>query len=304
VSFASLNWFNLQRQWWQGSKEPPAKPLPSIASLQTHTVDFSSGWRFHPADGMSTSEVETLTRPGVDDRDWEIRRLSIWTLPGHPNVKHAILRRTITVPAQWTHGKVTASIRSWVSGTFMDRGRVFVDGKAMGDFVADGIIGSNLDGALTPGSSHLIAIEIAGEGPLIGVKGNAWLSYLPDPITSINLGGIWIPTNDVLHEQTPIHLPGEWNTFMARRTVQLDRGLSGKNAILSMNSEGPVIAVIVNGSYVRRHHHDNGADTELNITPWLRYGGQNRIELVRQGGPGAARVASIALNFYDQGVYP
>jgi len=38
--------------------------------------------------------------------------------------------------------------------------------------------------------------------------------------------------------------------------------------------------VIVNGHYLRRHHHRFGDVTDIDITPWLRFGKENEIILV------------------------
>jgi len=55
---------------------------------------------------------------------------------------------------------------------------------------------------------------------------------------------------------------------------------------------------------MRRHHHAIGPRTDLNITPWVRFGAENEVVLVWGNGPGNGKVMSVALNFYEKGVYP
>jgi hypothetical protein len=281
---ASLDWLKLQRQWWRGAATPPQKKLPDVESLQTHTLPLTDGWQF-----QGTNEV---------------RSLSIWSLSDHPDVKHATLRKTFQVPANWTGGKIRFTLRCWAAATFYDKGRVSLDGKVVRDFSSEGILNDDFGGAFQPGTSHTLELEIVGTSSLVGVKGNAFLSYLPAPRESIDLSGTWTPSADLIHAGPPLQLPGTLTGTIAARNVRVGPQYKGLNAIVHVEADNALNSVIVNGVFVRRHHHGFGGETNLNVTPWLHYGQDNKIEIVRWGGPGTVRVEKVELRFYRRGVYP
>ena len=47
-----------------------------------------------------------------------------------------------------------------------------------------------------------------------------------------------------------------------------------------------LVGVIVNGRYIRRHHHRFGDRTWLDITPFLRFGEANELILIGNTAPG------------------
>ena len=90
---------------------------------------------------------------------------------------------------------------------------------------------------------------------------------------------------------------------MARRQVTVPAGWRGKRVMLDVDAPANLLGVIVNGSFVRRHHHLFGPRMLLEIGGWLRYDAPNEIELVRSG-PGTGPVLSLKLAAYEPGEYP
>ena len=305
IEIAALDWLTLQRGWWQGTMVPPAKTLPTPAQLQTHTLPLTEGWAFHPLDGMADADILPMTQPGFDDRAWELRPFGIWSLPDHRNVKHGMFRKHLVVPAHWKGGEVGLWLQSWFNTTFIDQGRVYLDGKMIRDFRAEGITGDLVNGAFVPGSAHALAVEIKSAEPMAGARGNAWLGWWPAPQAALDIAGEWIPSKDMLHEDAPITLPGPWDTFVARRAVTIPVAQAHRNVVVSvLGDNGTLTGVIINGSYMRRHHHAIGPRTDLNVTPWVQFGRENHLSLVHGNGPGTAAIKSVALHFYDKDVYP
>ena len=304
IEAAGLDWLRLQRGWWQGTTPASAKRLPTPEQQQTHVLALTEGWSFLPLNDLADADVAGLTQPDFDDSPWEKRAFGIWSLPDHRDVHHGLLRRHFTVPARWKTGEVDLWLQSWVDTTFVDQGRVYLDGKMVRDFKGDGLTGDNLSGALTPGSTHVLAVEIKSNQPMAGARGHAWLTWWPAPQATLDLSGPWIPSRDGLREEAPIPLPGPWDTMLARRTIRIPAAQYGRNVMLAVTQEGRVTGVIVNGSYLRRHHHAIGPRTDLNVTPWVRFGEDNEIVLVSGNAPSTGRVDSVALHFFDKGVYP
>ena len=295
---APLEWFGLQRNWWRGTTVPPPHPLPPPP--HKISLDLSEGWAFMPL--TDSSEVSALALGG-SDAGVERMRLGVWSMT-HPEIKHALFRRAFSVPPTWNNGRIGVWVQSFFSTTFVDKGRVFLDGKMIYDWNAGGLAGADFSDTLKPGTRHVIAVEAQGAGKLIGPRGSCWLAYLPHPQASVDLSGEWIPRHDALHDEAPIHLPGPWNALMARRSVAVDSKLKRYNAVLNVETQGNIVGVIVNGHLVRRHHHMIGEVWSLNLTPWIRFGDKNEFELIAWGGPTQGSVKALSLDFYDPAIYP
>jgi len=146
---------------------------------------------------------------------------------------------------------------------------------------------------------------VQSEGSLVGSRGTAWLAFVPQEQSTIDLTGQWEPSVDAINYTAPIALPGEWNTFTARRKVDVPASFKGKNVVLTVDAPGTrMLGVFVNGHWIRRHHHAIGNRWNLNISPWIRFGASNDIELGALDGVNRGRVDAVSLNFYDPGVYP
>ena len=144
----------------------------------THTLPLTEGWVFQHIDDRADNDYFGMTQPNFDDSAWEKRPFGIWSLPDHRAVKHGMFRKHFTVPAHWKGGEVGLWLQSWFNTTFVDQGRVYLDGKMIRDFRPDGIMGELVKGVFTPSSAHTLAVEIKSAQPMAGARGNAWLQRL------------------------------------------------------------------------------------------------------------------------------
>ncbi len=79
---------------------------------------------------------------------------------------------------------------------------------------------------------------------------------------------------------------------------------SGKAAVLNVDGTGPLLGVLINGHWGRRFHHMIGPRWNLNLTPWMKFGEANEIELVCNGHVGQGKVNALSLDFHEPGVFP
>jgi hypothetical protein len=305
VERAPLEWMRVQRAWWRRPKTPPADPLPTPASDQRHSLDLTEGWAFRSAEGLNEADVAALTARQADEAGWDRVRLGAWSPAERKPVRHVVLRKTFTVPAAWAaDGVKQLWIQSWTGPTFRDSGRVFLDGDLLRDFNADGMAGGDLTALLAPGSVHTLALEVRGETALCGVLGNAWIYHVPEPLARQDLGGDWVVTRDGIHDEETVALPGPVQALFASRSVRVDAAQAKRNAVLYLASDGPLHGVLINGRMITRHHHHIGADFALNLTPFVRFGEENRFELICRSPDRAYTISAIELRFYDPGGYP
>ena len=57
------------------------------------------------------------------------------------------------------------------------------------------------------------------------------------------------------------------------------------------------------GRLVRRLHDEVGAVTRLNVTPWIRFGRENEIHIVRDS-PGSGAINRVGIDIHQPGTCP
>ena len=302
IAGASREWFELQRAWWQGTMAPSPAPLPSLASMRKFTLPLDDPWAVKTL--AAPDDPAPLAAPGLDDSRWAREGLDLALLPlpaAADSPRRILLRRRFTVPAGWDQGKVTLWVKAWAYRTFWDEGQIYCDGQLIRDH-GDAVGGDDFGGLFRPGSSHLLAMVIQSKSCYLGVAGDAWLSYRPDPLESLDLSGSWGASDDALNFNRAITIPGPWNAWMARRTIKIDAAHAGQNVLLHVKAGGGIDGVIINGRCVRQPQREQ--DYVLNLTPWIRFGQDNQMELLHGGGKGRDLIEKLSLDFYKPGVYP
>ncbi len=299
IAAASTEWFTMQRSWWQGTAAPTMAPLPTAP--HKWSVDLSDDWAFKPVTDKDT--VDSLIAPTVDDSKWDRLAMGIWNFtPGHKDVRHAVLRKHVTVPATWTKGEPTFWLRSWDGDTFRNAAQIYIDGKPLFEKpTSHGAEGVNPDGVLKPGTTHLVAVDIDGKTTVDGAMGTAWLWFWPDPVSAIDLSGKWESSLDGLTFDAQVDIPGAFVAKIIRTHVPVPLTNQNQRVVIDLKTEGPIHTVIVNGFLVARHHHNIGDHWQLDITPWIQFGRTNEIQLAADGDK---TVSKAALNFYNPGTYP
>jgi hypothetical protein len=282
VGGSLAEWFTLQRGWWQGTSDTGAPfPKPEMKNA----MDISDGWAFQPVD--ASASASDLLGVVVDDSAWKKVSLGILTLPDYPDVRHAVIRKRIQIPAAWNKGEVSlhlANFRSW--------GAVYLDGQAVHD-----------QPVLAGGSTHTLAVEIKSTNDFLGTTDPAWLSYHPDPPAQQDLTGTWQVSTDDMNWPNSTTIPGPvaQGTKALRATFVVDGAAQGKTVVFhGTERSGELHGLVINGTYVAPGRDSSEAD--LNITPWVLPGRKNDIVLLMGGS--AETINSLSLEFYPPGTYP
>jgi hypothetical protein len=69
-----------------------------VSQAQRNSLDLTDEWAFQPVDGLADASVAALAAKDVDDARWERRRLGIWSLPDHPQVRRAGAKQGVDLP--------------------------------------------------------------------------------------------------------------------------------------------------------------------------------------------------------------
>ena len=295
LSEAPEAWFDLQRKWWRGATAPDSKQLtPPVPHLAR---DLSEGWKFKTLD--STTSSTPFSAVDFDDHDWKTRSIGIWDVKEEGGQGHGVFRKTFTVPGEWNNGHVSIWITSWNGFSFVDQGRVWLDGAEVKPMDSSAYIAQDV-AALSAGSVHTVVAEVQAKGVLAGLRGNCWISYEPTPATTINLAGQWTPSTDGLIYSPPSALPGKYNARFLKRSFFLDQKYHASHGVITVDGDRALNMLLINGALVRREGHLIGERGSLNVTPFLRFGENNEIELVRVNGSGSGEVREVFLGLFDE----
>ena len=299
ITRAAADWFDLQRNWWRASA-PVTKPFPKLSDRFVR--DMHEGWSWHPLGDKE--DITPLVAASYDDSAWPKLPLGSWSPdPARQDVKHAILRRSFTVPKEWNAGRVELWIQS-TDSAFSEQGQVWLDGAIIQPMTAESSVdGLTFNAAFAPGTTHHLAIEIQSQGVIAGMTGEVWLNYIPAPETTIALAGTWTTCqDDIFHDTGTVTWPGDYVAHSLWRTIAVPGQDAGKTVMLSLQADRPFQAFI-NGTQVEYSGRPwMNAHVEMNITPWVHFGADNRIQLVSTYNHGTLR--NIDLDLYPPGDYP
>ena len=298
IEEAPTEWFTLQRNWWRGtrrSSDPATKPVEF-----GNMMDLTDGWSYHLLE--PGERVESFVEMGAKVDDWPTRKLSVWETTDWPDSKTIVLRRQFTIPEDWS-GDVSLSLESRSGSYFVGQGEIFLDGKSIHDKKQYGMDGFTSD-TFEAGSNHVIAVVIEADSTLSGVRGNAWLWLWPEPVETMDLAGEWQVSSDSLNWNGSVKLPGKYkDASLLKRTIEIPasfEGLDDPQIYLDADAEN-LIGFMVNGRFVRRYHRITSNRFQLNVTPWIKFGESNEIELVNYWrGRDSGEVRSIEIDVYSE----
>ena len=265
---SAWHWVNNQFGWWRGAERPEGEPPtrgehPDVIEIghEAWTVAFGDG----------KIEKRPLG-PWIAGRD----------IP--EGTTGYSCERDVVIPSEWNAGDVEL----WAVGQYAHTYNnaqfwVYLDGKEI-HYSDGGVKGRVLD--VKPGeTAHLKIVVRNDRHPRIrGFKGVTFLRYRPRPKGTFPLFGEW-EAFEHMTDVSPhaVTLPGKYERGVAlRRTFDLPADFAGRDCVrIDFTSRGDFLhGVVVNGHYVRRHHHRHGDRTVLNVTPWLKPGEKNEIWLV------------------------
>ncbi|MGE9291011.1 MAG: hypothetical protein ACQKBT_08480, partial [Puniceicoccales bacterium] len=83
------------------------------------------------------------------------------------------------------------------------------------------------------------------------------------------------------------------------REVEVPAMFEGKRVLFQMERSGTLVGLMINGQWLRRFHHQIGDEIELDITPWIRFGEINRIEVISMSGPTRGQVDLVQLRIEE-----
>lgn len=291
---AAWRWVKNQFGWWQG-RHPTY--VPPAEAPEQHW--WSQAWAWLKAKCAKKAEEPAAPKPkfatypdvlplneGWRDAQGNATRIEPRVVGLDAAPSNDVLTTTFTVPADWTD----SDIELWGVGQYdflFSRGTIAIrlDGKEVlaRNRHRVGITGLILP--VKPGETHTLELDVKDDKHMRvrGFGGPMYLFRRPHAKFVQDLSGEWLAlaTPD---DPSPkkVTLPGWFEKVVAlKRTAVVPAAWQGLEVRIDFTSEGDrLLGAIVNGRYVRRHHHRFGNHTDLNITPLVKFGAENEIILV------------------------
>ncbi len=276
-ALAARDWFQVQYNFWQGAEKPEVTVNDRKFDFTGNTLPLSGPW-----------EVRELAADAPVDRilqektGWTERELGPWLLGSEVKGDRFLVRKTFTVPKAWKNGVIHLWCTSnYLGGAVDGQYKVYLDGKEIAaPGPNNGVAHLKLD--LKAGDTATLALDIRNRHVRFrGLRGNLYLAYIPNPDRELDLAGEWEVFQGInTPEGKKQKLPGQVVGNVMRRTVKLPAFKPGERVYLYVESDSDILAALINGHYVRRHHHRIGEITWLDITPWLKPNAENDLALV------------------------
>ena len=282
---AAWRWVRNQFGWWRGRREEAKAAKPSLWQRV-------KGFFAKKGEASGAATVTSPKYPNVLPLIEGWRSQAGGACEIGPRVvgldfapTNDVLTRTFTVPTDWTKGDVELWGTGMYASGFTSTAQflVLLDGKEILRRKKDGVTGLLLP--VKAGETHELTIEIFDDvHPRVrGFGGPCYLYYRPWPAAELDLAGTWEKLAGFADAKPEaITLPGKYEKACAfRRRVVVPAEWKGARVRIDFTSEGDcLMGAIVNGRLVRRHHHRFGRRTDLDVTPFVRFGEENEIILV------------------------
>ncbi|HEY3418655.1 MAG TPA: hypothetical protein VGM23_17400, partial [Armatimonadota bacterium] len=291
IAEAPLEWFTLQRAWWGGTRTPA--PAPE-APRPNNTLNLSADWAFSPIPAGVT-DTASLGAPALDDSKWDRQDLGIWLSDKYPDVHRGVYRKRFTIPQSWAGSeRLWLWMRdSWPAFLVSPyKAQAYLDGKKVWECTGwrYGTCCQDATQLLTPGE-HQLTLVTESDFPTGGIPANLWIERVQQPKLRQSLAGTW----------GAVQLPGKVDklpAFTTSRTFTPDPAGKGKQAVLYMElTTNNIFSIVLNGRWISRNQA--GQHPMFNITPYLRWGQPNTLELGPQYPQNGADVTTVEIRYYD-----
>ncbi len=277
---AITHWWNYQQKMWHEIKQP--------------TIDFSpyrQGKWADPTLNLRRDGAElSLTDPATGNAKWKPCTVSILNFWGAEPNQPVWLRKTFRVPREWLDagGRIFLVSGAWSGAHYEGSARLSLNGEQLHDWSRKDYTYREFDVTrLLKDADNELMLAFKGDQKYQGIKGEMYLYHWAPPARRVSLAGTWNATDA---ERTPITvaLPGEVKAWDLSRTVFIPEEWRGKYRIrLYMDGNAhATLGAYVNDRQVRRHHHCFDTVGDIDITNFLRFGEENRLDLLHRYGDG------------------
>lgn len=291
-----LFWWEEKVKYWKKPKVAPVKRV----SAREKVISFER-WRFTKA----TEKTKGLdwTKPEFDDSAWKEKASEVWFEPEGKGITY-LYRHIFRTPRSWNGSKVILGLYSFDTPIVFGDATFYVNGNKVASYRTRGWSQTyNYD--ITPylkADKNVLAIEeklkpedkYAGEH-FAGISGAIFI-YAEPRFEEERVLRNWYAYDQELKEKR-VSVPAELEVNHLMQELTIPKKWKNKTVFLHLESNKQWLGlVMINDRPINynQYLHPYGLRVEVNLTPYLRFGEKNILELYpRDGSGGYSREGSL-----------
>ncbi|MGI6496980.1 MAG: hypothetical protein ACOX5G_13075 [Kiritimatiellia bacterium] len=258
-------WAESQEQWHEIKKPSHDFSMYAEGEWRDPTQDLKDGWEVGPLAAAEEEEGDASHPPG-GLRDVPLDAFQFWGWPAGRGAT-AVKRFDLSVP-EWLEagGEILLVCGAWVGPCFNTPATIRLNGETLATATAASYLDIDVTARLKA-TGNVLEVDFTDGDAFTGMNGSIHLYHRPRPTESIDLlSGGHVRSAEEGRDFIEFEVPRAW--------------ASGVRVRLYMEGAREVPkGVRVGNRFVRKHHHNFGNITDIDITGILRFGETNRIDL-------------------------
>ncbi len=303
IAAALPTWWREKTVYWKRAPEEIAAAsasLPAVGPGSPNVMNFES-WRFQPDPDGALGRANSWMKAEFNDASWKKLNVGPWS-PLDPASKESrgggVYRKKFILPPDWSNKRILLSLYSFDPPIVFDAGRFFVNGVPVAAYTAKGgtqSLNYDVTSKLHPGE-NVLAVTVSGGAQFAGLGGAIWLEAWQPLEEAIDLNSGWklVPREgaDPVEAPSPIRAKGRHLV----RDFDAPAKWKGQTVYLELSSNDQWIRhILINGKPINynSYAHPFGLWSRINLTPYLKPGEVNKLQLVSAGNGAIMQLNSI-----------
>ncbi len=300
-------WWREKTFYWKRTPEEraaEAASYPAPTSGDPDVMNFEA-WSFKSDPDNKLGLLNGWTKPEFDDSSWKTMEIGPWNLldPALADYQGAgLYRRNFVLPPDWSNKQVLLSLYSFDTPIVYDVGRFFINGVPVADYKTRGwsqTLNYDISGKLHPGE-NVLAVKVTGQPQFSGISGAVWLEARQPLEAVMDLRSRWRVIakegDGPVDVASLARIKGRYLT----RDFEVPAQWKGQTIYLELSSNVQWLrTVVINGRPINYNSflHPFGLRSRINLTPYLKTGGVNKLMLVSAGDNEDVQLNMIGLGY-------
>ena len=210
--------------------------------------------------------------------DWSIKSLKNYHGVG-------LYRRTFVLPLSWTGRHIVLSLYNFNNPIAYDHAKFYINGVLVASYQQrywSQTLNFDVTAQLHAGSQNVLAVEVQGGKKFSGLCGPVWLAPEVALKPEVSLAGPWQCMRSNFTTAGKVVLPGKANGRYLMRMVAIPKYWAARSIYLHVQTASQWLgSVVINGHPINYNSflHPFGTIADINITPYVRFGENNQIQL-------------------------
>ncbi len=278
-------WWRVKREFWKSYK-PSAKTLNIPPTTdQALAVDR---WKFYADRTGAVSKSAAWRQASFNDRSWQSMSPGFWGLLD-PKLQAyqglGLYRAKLTIPAAWKGRQIAFWLYSFNNPIVYNLGKFYLNGHLITTYKARSwsqTLAYNITRWVHWKSPNELTVRVTGGKNGSGICGCVWVAPLRHLVFKKNISKGWTVFGKNYKATGRLDGPAHVTAKYCRRRVRIPTAWKGRQVYLRMRTPVQCVScVVVNGHLINynAYLHPFGLIAEVNVTPYLRFGQSNALQL-------------------------